>query len=267
MVEFSSSLALFMLWAASASAGGLWSYGAAFVVLVGVIVESIAGLTEWIKPEKLRKKVEKAGALVLILGLTGDLIGIRMSQLEIASLNLKAGTANELAAREQRARTAMLAQLQPRDFSKEQMEDFVASIKGKVADLNVFTLPDPEASEFGFAVMAGLQRAGVKVSWYPTTSPYFLVPGVSSTGLTIWDDPTKRVSGTLADAFLEAGQSSVGVFQDRPAGQDRPGVVSPSSIPVPALFIALKQPAFVRFPEWGGGAIRLPRPRKPPWEQ
>lgn len=267
MVEFFWSPVPLFLWAAPFSSGGLWSYGAAFVVLVGVVGETIAGLTEWIKPGKLRKAVEKASALVLILGLTGDLIGVRMSQLEIASLNLEAGAANELAAREQRARAAMLAQLQPRGFSKEQMEDFVASIRGKVPEMNVFTLTDPEASQFGFTVMIGLQRAGVRVSWYPTASPYFLIPGVSTTGLTIWDDPTKRVGGTLSDAFLKAGQLSVGIFPDRPAGQDRPGVVSPSTIPLPALFIALKQPAFVRFPEWGGGAIRIPQPRKPPWEQ
>ena len=105
----------------------------------------------------------------------------------------RAALANERAARERRARTAMLLQLQPRDFTKKQMDDFVASIKGKVTDLNVFTLPDPEAAQYGFEVIEGLQRAGVKVAWYPTTSPYFLIPGIDSSGLTIYESPGRKV--------------------------------------------------------------------------
>jgi hypothetical protein len=42
---------------------------------------------------------------------------------------LQIAQANEHAETEQKARTAMLLQLQPRDFTKKQMDDFVASIK------------------------------------------------------------------------------------------------------------------------------------------
>ena len=101
----------------------------------------------------------------------------------------------------------MLLQLQPRDFTKKQMDDFVASIKGKVTALNVFTLPDPEAAQYGFEVIEGLQRAGVKVAWYPTTSPYFLIPGIDSSGLTIYESPGRKVGIPVMEAFMKAGQN------------------------------------------------------------
>ncbi len=84
-------------WPASLSPGALWSYGSAFVVLAGVVGETVAELTEWIKPESARKKVAKISAIVLILGLTGDLLGIRETQIEVAALNRKAGDAKKSA--------------------------------------------------------------------------------------------------------------------------------------------------------------------------
>lgn len=80
-------------WLASLSAGALWSYGSAFVVLLGVVGETITELTEWIKPECVRKRVAKISAIVLIIGLTGDLLGIRETQIEVASLTKQAGDA------------------------------------------------------------------------------------------------------------------------------------------------------------------------------
>jgi hypothetical protein len=163
----------------------------------------------------------------------------------------------------------MLLQLKPREFTKRQMDEFVVSVKGKVERLNVFTLPDPEATGYGFQVIQGLQSAGVQVEWYPATAPYFLIPGVSSTGLTLWDDPRVNIRTAISDGFRKAEQS-VSMFPDRPAGQDRPGVISPSTVPIPALFVALKQPAFAAIPEFLGKgtshSIRLPQPHKPPWE-
>jgi hypothetical protein len=47
---------------------------------VGVVGETITELTDWIKPECARKRVAKISAIVLILGLTGDLLGIRETQ-------------------------------------------------------------------------------------------------------------------------------------------------------------------------------------------
>jgi hypothetical protein len=93
MVEFWSSLLLFFLWLSFQTAGALWTYGSALVVLLGVVGESIADLTEWVKSERLKKKLAVASALILILGLTGDLIGIRETELSIASLTIAAGDA------------------------------------------------------------------------------------------------------------------------------------------------------------------------------
>jgi hypothetical protein len=87
------------LWLASLSSGALWSYGSAFVVLVGVVGETITELTEWIKPEADRKKIAKISAIVLILGLTGDLLAIRETQIEVASLTKEAGDARKSAER------------------------------------------------------------------------------------------------------------------------------------------------------------------------
>ena len=83
----------FWFWLASLSSGALWSYGAAFVVLVGVIGETVTEFTEWIKPESRKERVKKISAIVLILGLTGDLLAIRETQLEVATLTKEAGDA------------------------------------------------------------------------------------------------------------------------------------------------------------------------------
>src|ERR1700722_9540784 len=84
-------------WLASLSAGALVGYGSAFIVLVGVIGETITELTDWIKPESLKKRVAKISALILIIGLTGDLLGIRETQLEVASITKEAGDAKKSA--------------------------------------------------------------------------------------------------------------------------------------------------------------------------
>jgi hypothetical protein len=84
-------------WLASLSSGAWWSYGSAFIVLVGVVGETITELTDWIKPEDRRKRVAKVSAIVLIIGLTGDLLGIRETQIEVASLTKEAGDAKKSA--------------------------------------------------------------------------------------------------------------------------------------------------------------------------
>lgn len=210
--------------------------------------------------------------LLVVIGVGGELvIHIMQSRAnkKLIALQHTEGLAQEAEIeRLKNARTAMLLQLQPRDFTKEQMDAFIASIKGKVTDLNVFTLPDPEAAMYGHEVIDGLQRAGVKVAWYPTTSPYFLVPGVSSSGLTVYESPNRHVGEALMDGFLKAGQPSMAWFTpERPSDQDKrrgPGVIPLSSIPSPALFIALKQPAFAGYP----GYLKTPEleAHRPPWD-
>ncbi len=97
MIEFSSPSLLIVLWLASLTAGDFCAYGSAFVVLVGVIGESIAELTEWVKPKSRNKKLAISSALLLILGLAGDLVAIHMTQIATASLNQEAGEARKKA--------------------------------------------------------------------------------------------------------------------------------------------------------------------------
>src|SRR5207249_4014135 len=107
MFKFSSSLLGFVLWLESLTIGQWWAYGSAFVVLLGVVGESIADLTEWVKPERKKKRLEKASALVLILGLTGDLVAIHISQVELARVTTDVGNTRRAAekAAEAAART------------------------------------------------------------------------------------------------------------------------------------------------------------------
>jgi hypothetical protein len=93
MFELLSPLVSLCLWAASLTTGERWSYGSAFIVLIGVIGESIADLTNWIEDECFKKRLEKASALILILGLAGDLVAIGIGQREMAALTKEAGNA------------------------------------------------------------------------------------------------------------------------------------------------------------------------------
>jgi len=45
--------------------GEWWTYGSAFVVLVGVVGETIADLTTWVKSERRKTILAKGSALVL----------------------------------------------------------------------------------------------------------------------------------------------------------------------------------------------------------
>jgi len=114
-------------------------------------------------------------------------------ELQITQLRLETAAAKERTAqieitleRERGARLAMLSQLKPRDFTKEQFGTFVSAVKGKIKKLTVFTIPDPEASQYGYAVMEALQKAEVSVDWIRLDSNVIKVRGVSSTGLTLY---------------------------------------------------------------------------------
>jgi hypothetical protein len=63
------------------------------MVLLGVMGETAANLTNWIKDDALCKWIEKASALVLILGLISELVSIRIGQIEMAAVTGEAGDA------------------------------------------------------------------------------------------------------------------------------------------------------------------------------
>src|SRR6266404_4510744 len=85
------------LWLAELSTAEKWAYGSALIVLIGVIGETIADLTKWIKNERCRKITEKLSAMVLILGLTGDLVSISLARSELAVVTKEAGDAKNSA--------------------------------------------------------------------------------------------------------------------------------------------------------------------------
>jgi hypothetical protein len=188
-------------------------------------------------------------------------------KLQTAKANERAALANERAEKEAKARVAMLAQLEPRYFTAKQLKDFVDSIGGRITELNVYTLPDPEASIYAFEVICALQQAKVNVVWHPVTTPYFMVQGINSTGVTLYESPNKGVGKALMTAFEKADKWGNGWFTPgNPSKQDRgqpPGAVPLASIPSPALFIALKPFAFASFPACPGiPGLKFPRP---PW--
>jgi hypothetical protein len=86
-----SSLA-FWDWAGYVSTG---------LVFIGVVGESIIELTDWVKLPERKKRAGKASALILILGLAGELIStVKISGVTgelIATLNKEAGDAREAA--------------------------------------------------------------------------------------------------------------------------------------------------------------------------
>jgi hypothetical protein len=174
---------------------------------------------------------------------------------------------------EQSARSAMLVQLQPRDMTRDQMDQFVASIRGKVTELHVFTIPDPEAAVYGFTVLEALQRAGVAVSWYRLSSSVIPVEGVASTGMTIYEYPATGEGGAghaLMEAFYPlAALSTPGRHLEVPctSTMDHDATLPLAAkcrIPSPALFIALKPPAFLDFPDYL--KTREMEALRPPWE-
>jgi hypothetical protein len=141
---------------------------------------------------------------------------------------------------EKQARTALSAQLQTRDMTKEQMAKFVESIKGKIRQLSLFIVPDREASIFGITVLDALRRAGVFVTWQRMQSPAHLSPDVADTGVIIYECPggggDECAGRTLLKAF-----SAIDV-QSRLLNSAQPL----QGFPSPSLVIALKPPGFLR---------------------
>jgi homoserine dehydrogenase len=102
------------------SALGCWEwadYTSIAIVGLGCVGEFVAEFTK-IRDEKWRHKLAKLSTIVVIIGIAGELTAtVRTSELSgqiIANVEENAAGANERAAKEERARTVMLLQLQPR---------------------------------------------------------------------------------------------------------------------------------------------------------
>lgn len=180
MPEFSFSLLPFALWFIGLSVALKWAYGSAFLVFIGVVGETIADLTDWIKDEHLSKKIEKASALLLILGLAGDLVSIGLGQTEIAGLNRETAQLRKDAAQlhkeaevEHSARVKIEASVAWRRLSKEQQSTIADHLK-HCAEMKVgvsYMGGDPESQQFAEDIAAALRAANCKV---PPMEPFTL---------------------------------------------------------------------------------------------
>jgi hypothetical protein len=151
----------------------------------------------------------------------------------------KANEELQLALQSERgARKAMSAQM--RDITDEQMAKFVDAVKGKVRQINLFTVPDREASIFGITILDALQKADVSVTWYRARSLPTFARGIADSGVTIYEYPGEEkddsVGRTLARAFI--------------ALDVQPNLLIPAQplwdFPSPSLFIAPGPPEFLR---------------------
>ena len=115
-----------LFWVSRLSPAAKWAYGSALLVFIGVVIESIADLTTWIKPESLKKLAEKVGALILILGLAGDLISVGMAQIEAGELNQKAEDARERAAKLEQKAAELSKEVETEKSARVQLQASVA---------------------------------------------------------------------------------------------------------------------------------------------
>ena len=139
---------------------------------------------------------------------------------------------------EKDARLAVSEQFQPRDMTKDQLARFIESVKGKIVQLNLLTVPDPEASAFGVTVLDALRKAGVSVNWYRMQSAT-PVEGAASTGVIVYEYPQggdESAGRTLLKAFTEMNMQSSLLAPVQPL----------HGVPSPSLIIALKPPEFLR---------------------
>jgi hypothetical protein len=183
MPEFPSSLLPFALWCIGLSVALKWAYGSAFLVFIGVVGETIADLTKWIKDQGARKTVEKASALVLILGLAGDLVSIGLGQTEIAGLNRETAQLRKDAAQlhkdaedERTARIKIEGSVAWRRLSKEQQSTIADHLKHCVGLKVVVSYlgGSPEAQLFAEDIAAALRAAKCQV---PPMEPFSLFGG------------------------------------------------------------------------------------------
>jgi len=137
-------------------------------------------------------------------------------------------------------RATMSGQLQTRDMTKEQMAKFVETIKGKVRQLSLFTVPDREASIFGITILDALRKADVSATWYRMQSPPTSSQGVAHTGVIIYEYPggggDERVGRTLLKAFTDIDVQSNLLNPPQPL----------QGFPSPSLIVAFKPPEFLR---------------------
>jgi len=156
----------FVLWVSGLSVAALWAYGSALIVLIGVVIETIADLTEWIKPDRLKKRFEKIGALVLIIGLTGDLISVGKAQIEAGQLNQEAADAKQIAAGAQERASKL--EKETAQLRKDAEDERLARVKIEAA-VAWRSLNNKQQRDIGKALASFKFKAGASI-WYDASS-------------------------------------------------------------------------------------------------
>lgn len=241
-------------WLGSSTRVAIISGTVLLVGLVGELPESGRWKKSWLY---------ELAKISVILSVFGELVGDagifktsdRLQQLTDKSISANVNTEK-----------AMLKQLSPRDFTKDEFVDFVSALRGNIKrKVTVYTIPDPEASQFGFEIAYALQEAQIPRDWVQLDRNEMSVPGIgpvagiSSTNVTLYD-PGAASGDSEAKAevdafFAAAAKGHVIVGATRPP-KPIPGV------PIPSIFVGLKQPPFSWLPKFAGPGD-LP---SPPWE-
>jgi hypothetical protein len=152
--------------------------------------------------------------------------------------------------KEKTARLVILRQIGPREMTNEQTEKFSRAVKGKVKEIWVFTLTDAESNLYAYSIMEALRRGGVVVHLMVPSLSEFKIEGISGLNLTIYDhgggDGRKGPGRDLLTAFGDSGVAAGLV----------PGKAQLPNVDGLALFVGLKQPAFLQAPENIRGGAR-----------
>jgi hypothetical protein len=199
-----------------------------------------------------------AGAVITMCGVGLLWLGTRVRDHDfeesIADLHQRAAIseadtleANKKLEIERGARLALLKETEPRDINAEQIEKFVAKIKGMVTELNVYSIPDREAQRFGVVLTIALHKAGVKSEWKPL---YTFIPGAFF-GVLVYE-PKEELASKMMTALAESTGLSIGRYLPMEPSPD---------IPSPAVIVGWQEQPLVRkpFPGW-------PTERQVPWD-
>jgi hypothetical protein len=141
---------------------------------------------------------------------------------------------------EKEARANLPEYIQTRNMTTEQMATFVEAIKGKVRRVSLFTVPDREASIFGITVLDALRKADVSVTWYRLQSPLIPGPGITGTGVLIYEYPEGKADECAGRTLLKA-------FRDIDVQSNLLNSGQPlQDFPSPSIIIAVRPPDFLQ---------------------
>ena len=210
----------------------------------------------WLEKDTHDEGTKKKGFRVLVCGLA---VETALSALLLCADTLLSMRQNEDIVETQRIQGAVIEQLKPRDFSKEQYTGFVISLNETIKPprlLTVFTASTDEASDFSGAVKVALTNASV--NW---TSAGFNQPGIPAsalskdlpaTGLQWYVSPDDPDNAKLSAAFAKAcGFVPRGNCSWNPAEKI-------ANIPSPALFVLPRQSAFPPTHSWEFPSFKRP---------